>query len=53
MYRGAVISLKQHSDKKPLEGYDGDSERLHRWLPREFISEKLRNHAERLNAMYS
>ena len=22
MYWGAVISVKQHSDKKPLEGYD-------------------------------
>ena len=37
--------------KKPLEGYDKDSERVHRWLPIEFINDKmkLRNHAERLS----
>ena len=36
----AIISVKQHSDKKPLVGYDKDSERVHRWLPIEFINEK-------------
>ena len=31
MYRGALISVTQHTDKKPLEaGYDKDSERVHR-----------------------
>ena len=37
MYRGAVISLKQHRDMK---GYDTDSECVHRWLPIEYINEK-------------
>ena len=32
--------MKQRSDKKPLEGYDKDSERVHRWLLIEFINEK-------------
>ena len=36
----ATISVKQHSDKKPLEGYDKDSESVHRWIPIEFIYEK-------------
>ena len=40
MYRGAVINLKQHSDKKPLERDDKDSERMHRLLPMEFIDEQ-------------
>ena len=40
MYRDEVISLKQHSDTKPLEGYDKDSELVHRLLPMEFINEK-------------
>ena len=35
-----VISVKQHSDKKSLEGYDKDSECVHRLLPIEFINEK-------------
>ena len=48
-----TLCVTQHSDKKPLEGYDKDSERVHRWLPIEFINEKvkLRNHAERLSAI--
>ena len=38
---GAVISVTQHNDKKPLEAYDKDSERVHHhWLPVEFINEK-------------
>ena len=41
MYGGVVINVTQHSDKKPLEEYDKDSERVHRWLPIEFINEKL------------
>ena len=36
----AVISVMQHSDKNPLEGHDKDSERVHHWLPIEFITEK-------------
>ena len=36
----AVISVTQHCDKKPLEGYDNDSERRHRWPPIRFINEK-------------
>ena len=47
---GAVISFKQHSDKKLLEEYDKDSERVHRWLPIEFIKKMKCNHAEQLNA---
>ena len=31
--RSAVFSVKQHHDKKPLEGYNKDSERVHHWLP--------------------
>ena len=31
IYRGEVISVKQHSEKKPLERYDKDSECLHRF----------------------
>ena len=27
----SVISVTQHSDKKPLESYDKDSERVHGW----------------------
>ena len=38
---GAVINLKQHSDKKPLEGHHKDSKLLHRWFPIEFINEKI------------
>ena len=30
----------QHGDKKLLEGYDKDYERVHRWPPIEFINEK-------------
>ena len=45
--------MKQNIDKNPLEGYDKDSERVHCWLPIEFINEKLNyvinNNAERLN----
>ena len=37
--RCAVISVKQHSDDKPLEGYK-DSDGAHHWLPREFINKK-------------
>ena len=29
MYRGLVINVKQHSDKKPLKAYDKDPELLH------------------------
>ena len=36
----AVINAKQHSDKKLLEGYEKDSESMHRWLLIEFINEK-------------
>ena len=43
---GAVISEKQHSDKKPLEWYGKDSDNVHHRLLIEFISEKL--NAERL-----
>ena len=45
-----AISVTQHSDKKPLEGYD--KEHVHRWLPIEFINKKvnLQNNAERLSA---
>ena len=38
--RGAVISVKQHSDKKLLEWYAKDSERVYRCLLIEFINEK-------------
>ena len=37
---GAVISVTQYRDTKPLEGYDKDSECVHRWLLIEFINEK-------------
>ena len=30
MYRGAVINVTQHINKRPLEGFDKDSERVHR-----------------------
>ena len=33
------LNFNVHSDKKPLERHDKDSERVHRWLPIEFISE--------------
>ena len=40
MYKeGTVISVK-HSDKKPLEEYDKDSECVQCWLLREFIKQK-------------
>ena len=34
------MSIQLHRDTKPLKGYDKDSERVHRWLPIEFINEK-------------
>ena len=34
-----VIIVKEHSNKKPLEGYGKDSDCLHRWFPIEFITE--------------
>ena len=34
------IGVKQHGDKKLLEEYDKDSERVHRRIPIEFINEK-------------
>ena len=41
MYRGCGNQCDaKHCDKKPLEGYDKDSEHVHRWLPIEFINEK-------------
>ena len=41
MNRGVVISVKKHSDKKPLEVYDKDSARVHRWFSIEFTDVKL------------
>ena len=35
----AAVSVTQHRDTKPLEGYDKDTERVHRWFPIEFINE--------------
>lgn len=36
----AVICVKQHNDKKPLEGYDNNLKCVHRWLPNNFFNAK-------------
>ena len=40
-YSTPVMFSHEHSDKKLLEEYDKDSNCVHRWLPIEFMNEKL------------
>ena len=39
-HMGCGNRVTQHSDKKPLKGYDKDSKRVHLWLQIKFINEK-------------